>query len=535
MAYQSLYRVFRPRTFGGVVGQGHITDILKKQVAGGKPSHAYLFYGPRGTGKTSTAKILANALNCLDPRDGEPCGECEVCRSLAEDSFVDVVEIDAASNNGVDNVRDIREKVSLLPAQGKYKVYIIDEVHMLSSGAFNALLKTLEEPPPHAVFILATTEQRKVPPTILSRCQKYDFRRITEEDIVSRLAYVAREEGAEYEPEALEMIAKQAEGALRDALSIMDQCIAANGALTLAAVLETVGAAPGEALAALADDILSENPAGAVSALNGLLAEGVSAHNLLRDMITTLSERLAGQACSNYDRANILRSLEALIAVQADLRYSGAPGAVLLAATVRAAVNTADVDHKDLELRMARLEKRVEKLAAGPPRPVEAGRAGSMAGPGPAPKQEKEDRPPWEEPAGPAEKPTGPTAAREPELPAGEAGPPASPKEAELAAKLSEFQASMMRRNMALYPSAGAIEGIEIQGSRLVVRAKREDAPLMEMLGDSANRADMDAVTAEVFGREMTPDFVYDAAGEADDVQMELIALFGEENVDIVE
>ena len=223
MAYKTLYRVFRPKTFDEVYGQQHITDILKKQVMTGQVAHAYLFYGPRGTGKTSTAKIFANAINCLAPQDGNPCGKCEVCAGVANEAFVDIVEIDAASNNSVDNVRDIREKVSLLPALGKYKVYIIDEVHMLSSGAFNALLKTLEEPPAHAVFILATTEIRKLPATILSRCQRYDFKRITEEDIVARLREVAEKTGLQYEEDALTMIAQSAEGAMRDALSVMDR------------------------------------------------------------------------------------------------------------------------------------------------------------------------------------------------------------------------------------------------------------------------------------------------------------------------
>ncbi|MDL2236927.1 DNA polymerase III subunit gamma/tau, partial [Christensenellaceae bacterium OttesenSCG-928-K19] len=364
MSYKSLYRVYRPDTFDDVYGQQQITDILKNQVAGGKPSHAYLFCGPRGTGKTSTAKIFANALNCLNLQNGNPCHECEVCKGFEKDAFVDIVEIDAASNNGVDNVRDIREKVSLLPAQGKYKVYIIDEVHMLSPGAFNALLKTLEEPPPHAVFILATTEIRKVPATILSRCQRYDFKRITERDIMARLAFVADKQGIEYEEDALKLIAQQAEGAMRDALSIMDQCIAAQDRLTKETVFETVGIADSQEITELAQAILGENAGQALALVDSMLQGGVSAHNILRDTIVALSEELAKTVRDPYKCANTLRSLEALIGVQTTLRYAGVPNAVLIAAVVRAASNTTDVDTEDMELRLKKLEQRVEKLAS---------------------------------------------------------------------------------------------------------------------------------------------------------------------------
>ena len=221
MSYSALYRKFRPQTFDEVKGQDHIVTTLKNQIRNHRLGHAYLFCGTRGTGKTTVAKILAKAVNCEHPIDGEPCGECETCKSITEGSSLNVIEIDAASNNGVDNIREIKEQVQYSPATGKYKVYIIDEVHMLSIGAFNALLKTLEEPPAHIVFILATTEPHKILPTIISRCQRFDFQRVDENDIITRLKYVLEEEKVDYEEEALAIISKLADGGMRDALSIL--------------------------------------------------------------------------------------------------------------------------------------------------------------------------------------------------------------------------------------------------------------------------------------------------------------------------
>ena len=217
--YQVLYRKWRPRCFADVVGQPQVTVTLQNELMAGRIAHAYLFTGSRGTGKTTCAKILAKAVNCLHPQDGDPCGECEICRAADDGSLMDIVEIDAASNNGVDNIRTLREEANFTPASAKYRVYIIDEVHMLSVGAFNALLKTLEEPPPHVIFILATTEVHKLPATILSRCQRFDFRRIPPEDIADRLDYVARQEGATVDRDAALLLARLADGALRDALA----------------------------------------------------------------------------------------------------------------------------------------------------------------------------------------------------------------------------------------------------------------------------------------------------------------------------
>ena len=225
MGYTALYRKFRPLTFSEMVGQEHITRTLKNQIISGRVGHAYLFNGGRGTGKTSSAKILARAINCLNPKDGEPCNECEICKGALNGSLTDIVEMDAASNNSVEDIRSIREEVNFLPTKAKYRVYIIDEVHMLSTGAFNALLKTLEEPPEHVKFILATTEPQKLPATILSRCQRFDFKRIKNEDIIKHLEIVCKESNIEATKEALNIIAVLSEGAMRDALSILERCI----------------------------------------------------------------------------------------------------------------------------------------------------------------------------------------------------------------------------------------------------------------------------------------------------------------------
>ena len=257
MAYQALYRKYRPQRFDQMVGQEAILKTLRNQLRTGRISHAYLFCGTRGPGKTSTARIFAKAINCLDPQDGEPCGKCSLCQAMEEGRSVNVMEIDAASNNGVDNIRDIREEVKYPPTEGKYKIYIIDEVHMLSTGAFNALLKTLEEPPEHVIFILATTDPQKVPATILSRCQRFDFRRISAAEIAATLRSYVEQEGAKATDEALHTIATLADGSLRDSLSILDQCLAFffDEELTEEKVLDIAGAVDRSIFFALADGL----------------------------------------------------------------------------------------------------------------------------------------------------------------------------------------------------------------------------------------------------------------------------------------
>ena len=276
MSYMALYRKFRPQEFADVKGQEHIVTTLKNQIKADRIGHAYLFCGTRGTGKTTIAKIFAKAVNCEHPVDGSPCGECASCKAITAGSSMNVIEIDAASNNGVDNIREIREEVAYRPTEGKYKVYIIDEVHMLSIGAFNALLKTLEEPPSYVIFILATTEAHKIPITILSRCQRYDFRRISIETISDRLMELMEKENVEVEERAIRYIAKAADGSMRDALSLLDQCIAfyLGQKLTYDHVLEVLGAVDTEVFSKLLRKVLAEDVAGAISQLEELVIEG---------------------------------------------------------------------------------------------------------------------------------------------------------------------------------------------------------------------------------------------------------------------
>lgn len=286
--YQVLYRKYRPKVFADVYGQEHVTSTLKNEIKENRIAHAYLFTGSRGTGKTTCAKILAKAVNCENSVDGEPCNECEVCKGLDSGTIYDVVEIDAASNNGVDNIRDLREEANYTPSRGKYRVYIIDEVHMLSTGAFNALLKTLEEPPAHVIFILATTEVHKLPATILSRCQRFDFKRIQPETMSVRLKQVAKLEGMELDDDAAILIARIADGALRDGLSILDQCAGRSKKIDSALVSEVAGLAGREALYKLTDCICSQNSSSAMTVISELYQNSYDMERLCVEMINHL-------------------------------------------------------------------------------------------------------------------------------------------------------------------------------------------------------------------------------------------------------
>ena len=293
MAYQALYRKWRPRTFDSVIGQESITDTLKNAIKRGKVSHAFLFAGPRGTGKTSCAKIFAKALNCTNLQDGEPCNECANCIAADKGSMPDIMEIDAASNNGVDEIREIRDKVKYAPTEGKYKVYIIDEVHMLSMGAFNALLKTLEEPPEHVVFILATTELQKVPATIISRTQRYNFKRISKDDLEKRMKYILDQENIKYEDKALAVIAQVADGGMRDALSILDQLLSyEKESVNYQDALEITGFAAKENIEKILLALLEQNPESALKLAQTELAQGASSKNILDELIEMATKSL---------------------------------------------------------------------------------------------------------------------------------------------------------------------------------------------------------------------------------------------------
>ena len=305
MGYTALYRKFRPLNFSEMVGQEHITRTLRNQVIEQRVGHAYLFNGGRGTGKTSAAKILARAVNCLNPKDGEPCNECEICKAILSGSLTDVVEMDAASNNSVEDIRAIRDEVNFLPTRAKYRVYIIDEVHMLSTGAFNALLKTLEEPPEHVKFILATTEPQKLPATILSRCQRFDFKRISTQDIIKRLEIICKESNIQISKEALELIAILSEGAMRDAISILERCAAEQTEeINEDKVRDLVGIPKITYINKLAKGIINKEPEEAINIVNTILEEGKDIDNFLWELIKYIKDILVYKSTSKLEIYN---------------------------------------------------------------------------------------------------------------------------------------------------------------------------------------------------------------------------------------
>ena len=322
MGYTALYRKFRPQNFKDMAGQEHITKTLKNQIMSNRVGHAYLFNGGRGTGKTTSAKILARAVNCLNPKNGEPCNECEICKSALAGSLTDIVEMDAASNNSVEDIRSIREEVNFLPTKAKYRVYIIDEVHMLSQGAFNALLKTLEEPPEHVKFIRATTEPQKLPATILSRCQRFDFRRISDEDIIKRLKIVCKESNIEISEQALNIIASLSEGAMRDALSILERCIQ-DGETNIneEKIKELVGIPSIKYIHNITEAIIEYDIDKAMDSITEVLEEGKDLENLLWEIIKYLKDILmqkTNQKLTIYNKQDLenLKKLSAQITKQ---------------------------------------------------------------------------------------------------------------------------------------------------------------------------------------------------------------------------
>ncbi len=381
MAYLAFYRTFRPVSFDTVVRQEHIVRTLKNQIETGKIGHAYLFCGPRGTGKTTLAKIFARAINCLDAKDGSPCGECEVCKALNSGSNLDINEIDAASNNGVDEMRDLREKVQYPPVAGKYKVYIIDEVHMLTASAFNAVLKTLEEPPRHAVFILATTEPQKIPATILSRCMRFDFKLIPQKDLEELIKSVLDKTGKKYEDEAVAAIARAGAGSARDSLSIADMCASySSGTLTYSDVNSVLGSADFSAVAEVAQSVLKEDASASLSCVENILSTGKSVGVLVKDLLNFMNECAIIKTCKNAkqivnlpaetfakikevadgcDGHKILRVTEILAKAESDLRYSLSGRITLETAIMKCAMPQADYNIDALVGKISELERKI--------------------------------------------------------------------------------------------------------------------------------------------------------------------------------
>ncbi len=376
MGYTALYRQYRPLVFDGVIGQQHVTTTLMNQIKSGRIAHAYLFAGTRGTGKTSTARIFARAVNCLDLRDGNPCNSCEICGRALSGRLIDIIEIDAASNRGVDEIRDLREKVKYPPAEGRYRVYIVDEVHMLTAEAFNALLKTLEEPPAHVIFILATTEPHKLPATVLSRCQRFDFKRLSVPEITELMDHVVKKAGIEIERDALELIAGCVDGAARDALSLLDQCAASGREkLTLDRVVSILGMAHDKLLFGLSEGLAKRDAAGCIKLINRAVMDGRDTGQLFKDIIHHLRDVLIAKVspsglsdmskekikalvalAGGMETNTLIRAINLLSDAQAKARWSPYPAVLLEVAVVKMCEPSMDESFEGLMDRVSRLE-----------------------------------------------------------------------------------------------------------------------------------------------------------------------------------
>lgn len=387
MGYVALYREWRPQQFSDIVGQEHISRTLQNAIQNDRIAHAYLFCGPRGTGKTTTAKVLAKTLNCLNGPGIEPCNRCENCQRVTEGNSMDVLEIDAASNRGIDEIRDLREKVKFAPTQGKYRIYIIDEVHMLTTEAFNALLKTLEEPPAHVIFVLATTEPHKIPMTILSRCQRFDFRRIGLPDIVNRLRTVVDDLGVKAEDDALNLIARTAEGGMRDALSVLDQCISfAGGRVSISDVEAILGTVNAEFFLRMTDCFVEYDVTKGLKFVDELVSQGKDVRQFAKDLTehfrnlliiaaagwveelvlvsAEMLEEMEKQA-AKLGQKRIINLIELFASTEREMKWTSQPRLILELAVIKAGGKPQTVDYNELVDRVAQLEAMVAQMAGG--------------------------------------------------------------------------------------------------------------------------------------------------------------------------
>lgn len=546
--YQALYRKYRPQTFSDVVGQKGVTDTLRAQLETGKLSHAYLFTGTRGTGKTSCAKILAKAVNCLDPQDGNPCNCCAACRAIDDGSCMDVLEIDAASNNGVDSVRILRDDAIYTPSEVKKRVYIIDEVHMLSIAAFNALLKIIEEPPEHLLFILATTELNKVPATILSRCQRFSFRRLRPEDIAGRLNFIAYQEGIQIEPAALRLLSRLADGALRDGVSLLDQCASAcTGELTEELVCRTLGLAGAKRTAELLMAAAKQDTAAALSIFETLYAEGKDLGALFDELSALCRDLLVLKAAPKSgismlsgiaDEAQAVELEKCLTPAELlrDLSLvQAAKGAVGKNADARVAAELClmqlcepalKLDLSSLGARVSKLESR---LASGDFAPA---RAAAKAEPQPE-ADDDDDRPPFPDDAddplaGLAPPPS------QPQSPAGSA--PQTGAQAELDRRWPELAASMREdlgvRERGFFAPGGPVRAV-LKGDTLILTAQTQF--VLDIIKNPRVQQLAAQKASAFFGRPMQAQFALagqtDASGKD---PMDVLIARGKEHSDIM-
>ncbi len=512
--YQVLYRKYRPKVFSDVVGQEHITTTLAKEIETGKLSHAYLFTGSRGTGKTTCAKILSKAVNCLHPVNGNPCNECEVCRGIESGAILDIAEIDAASNNGVDNIRDIREEINFTPASCKYRVYIIDEVHMLSIGAFNALLKTLEEPPAHVKFILATTEVHKLPVTILSRCQRFDFRRVTPEAMAKRMNFIAREEGFTVTDEALSLIARIADGGMRDALSLLDQCTGHGDVIDADLVCSVAGMTGRDHLFSLARAVNEKDSAKTLELISDLHGKSCDMERLCSDMINHFRNLMIvktvrsaesllvctadelqqyKQQSGSFTLENILYCISLLQEAMANIKRGVSRRTEMEMTFIKLSTPSLTADSENLLRRIADLESRMKGGTLVTAAPTEKKEAVTEAV-SPAPLHEDPPAPTQTAPM-----PTAPTAA--PEASAVQDTVPfpdeeAAPAEEEL--PWAEVLQELTKLNMPLWGILNSSSAV-IQGDFVLI--KSENPTLKDFIKTGTNARDIKTAIRNVMGR----------------------------------
>jgi len=545
MAYQALYRKYRPRLFSQVMGQEHITKTLKNQVASRHVAHAYLFCGSRGTGKTSTAKILAKAINCLSPENGEPCGTCRCCEHIAEEDVVDIIEIDAASNNGVDDMRMLLEKARFTPLHLPAKVYIIDEVHMLTTSAFNALLKTLEEPPAHVVFILATTEPQKLPATIISRCQRFDFRRLSIDTIIKNLHQVLEQAGAHIDPDGLQIIARAADGGMRDALSLADQCLAFCGTqVSTRDVQDVLGCMEEDFLFDAADALIRSNSKRALQLLDGIIDSGRDLGVFVQDLSQHMRALLVTKACGScqdildctketmlrYEQQaalcseeRLLRALNGLIRAQNEMKWLRQPRILVESILVRICRPEDESDLSALMDRIARLEARPAAPVAVSP--VYAAAPSEEPDDLPPIDEPPEEMPPWDEPV-PVPKAPSKSAAvpAAPAAPPQETAAPAADGGADAKSLLDTLLKTLQTRNISLYILAKNASGASLDGDQLTINFPSSQTAAVNALNTPRNFAMLRDALQQV-KQGLRPHVQFEAAKAAPDPA--LAQLFG--------